>query len=402
MIFFSRAARADAQIQLVAQRLSTRLAFFSLGFATAAWAPLIPFAQQRLHLNHADFGLLLLCSGLGAILAMPITGLLIYRIGCKVLISAALLMLLLSLPALALGSTALSMAVILFFFGTAAGSLGVTVNFQAVFVEKNSDKPMMSGFHGMCSLGGLLGVMSMTVLLAIGVSPVISVFMIGLVLVAMSFVSVPYALAVMPKEAPLNEKSNEDLSVSNTKKRPSLLILIIGMICFISFLSEGSAMDWSGIYLTHNFGLNAAYAGLGYTCFAIAMTAGRLMGQQALQLLGESKLIQYSVICAFVGLMSIILAPQWLFVLIGYALLGLGSANIVPVMFSRVGRQNSMQKAAALSCVSTIAYTGSLTGPALIGIIGEYIGLQLVFACLAGLILSILALNHFSQIKAQK
>jgi MFS family permease len=174
------------------------------------------------------------------------------------------------------------------------------------------------------------------------------------------------------------------------------------VICFISFLSEGSAMDWSGIYLTHNFGLNAAYAGLGYTCFAIAMTAGRLMGQQALQLLGESKLIQYSVICAFVGLMSIILAPQWLFVLIGYALLGLGSANIVPVMFSRVGRQNSMQKAAALSCVSTIAYTGSLTGPALIGIIGEYIGLQLVFACLAGLILSILALNHFSQIKAQK
>ncbi|MBJ9985711.1 MFS transporter [Acinetobacter sp. S40] len=401
MIFFSRAARADAQIQLAAQRLSTRLAFFSLGFATAAWAPLIPFAQQRLHLNHADFGLLLLCSGLGAILAMPTTGLLIYRLGCKVLISIALLMLLLLLPALALGSTALSMAVILFLFGTAAGSLGVTVNFQAVFVEKSSDRPMMSSFHGMCSLGGLLGVMSMTVLLTLGVSAVVSIFMISLILIVMSVFTVPYALSTMPKNT-ITKETGCDVSTSDIeKKRPSLLILLIGMICFISFLSEGAAMDWSGIYLTSHFGMNAAYAGLGYTFFAIAMTSGRLVGQKALKILGEQKLIQYSVICAFIGLMSIVLAPQWIFVLIGYALLGLGSANIVPIMFSRVGRQNHMQKAAALSCVSTIAYTGSLTGPALIGIIGEYTGLQLVFTGLAVLVGSILALNHFSQLKTQ-
>ena len=74
MILFSRTALIDPEIQLSAQRLSTRFSFFGLGFATAAWAPLIPFAQQRLHFNHADFGLLLLCSGLGAMLAMPATG----------------------------------------------------------------------------------------------------------------------------------------------------------------------------------------------------------------------------------------------------------------------------------------------------------------------------------------
>ena len=398
MIFFSRAARADTQIQLAAQRLSTRLAFFSLGFATAAWAPLIPFAQQRLHLNHADFGLLLLCSGLGAILAMPATGLLIYRLGCKILISLALLMLMLLLPALALGSTALSMAILLFLFGTAAGSLGVTVNFQAVLVEKNSEKPMMSGFHGMCSLGGLAGVMSVTALFALGVSPLLGIMIISFALLCIAMLAVPYALSATEKEH--NATAEIDQANATPKKRSSLLVILIGVICFISFLSEGAAMDWSGIYLTSEYGMNAAYAGLGYTFFAIAMTLGRLFGQTALKRLGENKLIHYSTICAALGLVIIVAAPHWMLVLVGYALLGLGSANIVPIMFSRVGRQNVMQKAAALSCVSTIAYTGSLAGPALVGIIGEYMGLSLVFAGMAVMVICILALNHFSQIKS--
>ncbi|WP_130804884.1 MFS transporter [Acinetobacter ihumii] len=398
MIFFSRAARADTHIQLAAQRLSTRLAFFSLGFATAAWAPLIPFAQQRLHLNHADFGLLLLCSGLGAILAMPATGLLIYRLGCKILIGLALLMLMLLLPALALGSTALSMAIVLFLFGTAAGSLGVTVNFQAVLVEKNSSQPMMSGFHGMCSLGGLVGVMTVTALFALGVAPILGIVIISFVLALIALFTVPYALSNAEKD----HQPSVDVAQSTTplKKRPSLLVILIGVICFISFLSEGAAMDWSGIYLTSEYGMKAAYAGLGYTFFAIAMTLGRLFGEKALKLWGENRLIHYSAVCACLGLVTIVAAPHWIIVVLGYALLGLGSANIVPIMFSRVGRQNAMQKAAALSCVSTIAYTGSLSGPALVGIIGEYVGLSLVFSGMAIMVICILFLNHFSQIKS--
>lgn len=131
------------------------------------------------------------------------------------------------------------------------------------------------------------------------------------------------------------------------------------------------------------------------------MTSGRLFGQKALHLLGENKLINSSVICAFIGLATIVVAPHWIFVLIGYALLGLGSANIVPIMFSRLGKQSTMQKAAALSCVSTMAYTGSLTGPALVGVIGEYIGLSLVFTGLAIMIISILMLNYFSQLQVK-
>lgn len=126
------------------------LAFSVLGFATAAWAPLIPFAQQRLHFNHADFGLLLLCSGLGAMLAMPATGKIVQRVGCRVdRFRFTLACRFIAKPCL--WTTPLMMAITLFLFGTAAGSLGVALNIQAVVVEKNSLKSLMSGFHGMAS-----------------------------------------------------------------------------------------------------------------------------------------------------------------------------------------------------------------------------------------------------------
>ena len=194
MILFSRTALIDPEIQLSAQRLSTRFSFFGLGFATAAWAPLIPFAQQRLHFNHADFGLLLLCSGLGAMLAMPATGKIVQRIGCRVPIGFALLLLAVLLPSLSLWTTPLMMAITLFLFGTAAGSLGVALNIQAVVVEKNSLKSLMSGFHGMASLGGLAGVLTITALLALSISSVISAFAVSLLLVIIVFLSVPYSI----------------------------------------------------------------------------------------------------------------------------------------------------------------------------------------------------------------
>ncbi|MFH7766230.1 MFS transporter [Acinetobacter sp. BSP-28] len=394
-MFLAKTAHLDHATRHSAQRLSTLLSFFSLGLSTAAWAPLIPYAQQRLHLNHADFGTLLLCIGAGSMLAMPATGLLIQKVGCRAIISVAVLLLLMVLPAFALTSSILIMAIALFLFGTAAGSLGVAINLQAVMVEKNSAKSMMSQFHGMCSLGGLAGVMTVTALLAAGVSPLLSAVAICILLVVLSVIAVPNSLAVIEKEA----KTDTAEVKSQTKKLPSPLIILMGLVCFIAFLSEGSAMDWSGIYLINEYGVKPALAGLAYTCFAIAMTSGRFAGQYLIKALGEKNIIIYSAICAALGLFTVVVAPHWIVVLSGYALLGLGCSNIVPVMFSRVGRQNVMSKAAALSCVSTMAYTGSLLGPALVGITSEMMGLSVVFGFIATLLLTIAFLNYFTQVK---
>lgn len=396
MILFSKTALIDPEIQLSAQRLSTRFSFFGLGFATAAWAPLIPFAQQRLHFNHADFGLLLLCGGLGAMLAMPATGKIVQRIGCRVPIGFALLLLAILLPSLSLWSTPLMMAITLFLFGTAAGSLGVALNIQAVVVEKNSLKSLMSGFHGMASLGGLAGVLTITALLALSISSVISAFAVSLLLVIIVFLSVPYSIKAV-ENATLEASSKMKKSIR--QRLPQPLIILIGIACFIIFMTEGAAMDWSGIYLTHEYGVNTAFAGLAYTFFAIAMTTGRFTGHYLIRYFGEKKLLAYSAICATLGLALVSIAPHWWLVLVGYTLVGAGCSNIVPIMFSRAGRQTVMASAVALSCVSTLAYTGILVGPALIGMIGELIGLSTVFMALSVLLLLIVALNRFTYVK---
>ena len=396
MILFSRTALIDPEIQLSAQRLSTRFSFFGLGFATAAWAPLIPFAQQRLHFNHADFGLLLLCSGLGAMLAMPATGKIVQRVGCRVPIGFALLLLAVLLPSLSLWTTPLMMAITLFLFGTAAGSLGVALNIQAVVVEKNSLKSLMSGFHGMASLGGLAGVLTITALLALSISAVMSAFAVSLLLVIIIFLSVPYSIKAVENTS---LEASSKVKKSIRQRLPQPLIILIGIACFIIFMVEGAAMDWSGIYLTQQYGVNAAFAGLAYTFFAIAMTTGRFTGDYLIRYFGEKKLLTYSAICATLGLALVSIVPYWWLVLVGYTLVGTGCSNIVPIMFSRAGRQTVMPSAVALSCVSTMAYTGILVGPAFIGMVSELIGLSTVFMALSGLLLLIVALNRFTYVK---
>ncbi|WP_454667790.1 MFS transporter [Acinetobacter calcoaceticus] len=395
-MLFTKPAVLDTATLLSTQRLATRLSFFSLGFATAAWAPLIPFAQQRLNLNHADFGLLLLCMGIGSMIAMPATGALVKRWGCRPLIAVALMLLMMLLPSLTMWNSIVTMAVALFIFGSAAGCLGVAINLQAVVVEKHSLRALMSSFHGMCSLGGLTGAMLVTALLAVGLSPLMSTLSVVMILLVIGGVAIPSCLTSFEQD----EKPHEDPTAAPKKNyRPNGIIILIGMMCFIAFLSEGAAMDWGGIYLTSKYQLNPAFAGLAYTFFALSMTTGRFAGHILLKQLGEKSIVTYSAIVAAIGMAVIVTAPVWQVVILGYALLGLGCSNIVPVMFSRVGRQNVMPKAAALSLVSTIAYTGSLTGPALIGLIGEWTSLGAVLSGVAILLSIIALLNRFTIIK---
>lgn len=395
-MLFTKPAVLDTATLLSTQRLATRLSFFSLGFATAAWAPLIPFAQQRLNLNHADFGLLLLCMGIGSMIAMPATGALVKRWGCRPLIALALMLLMVLLPSLTMWSSIVTMAVALFIFGSAAGCLGVAINLQAVVVEKHSVRALMSSFHGMCSLGGLTGAMLVTALLAVGLSPLMSTLSVVMILLVIGGVAIPSCLTSFEQD----EKPLEDTTQAPKKLyRPDGIILLIGMMCFIAFLSEGAAMDWGGIYLTSKYQLNPAFAGLAYTFFALSMTTGRFAGHILLKQWGEKNIVTYSAIGAAIGMTVIVTASVWQVVVLGYALLGLGCSNIVPVMFSRVGRQNNMPKAAALSLVSTIAYTGSLSGPALIGLIGEWTGLSTVLTGVAVLLFIIALLNRFTLVK---
>lgn len=375
------------------QKIATALCFFSLGFSTAAWAPLIPYAQQRLLLNHADFGLLLLCAGIGSMLAMPLAGRLANTLGCRAVLAVVLTAFLFIFPALAYSPNHLMMAISLFFFGASAGALGVTVNIQAAQVEKKLAKSLMSGFHGVCSLGGLAGVLGMTTLMGFGLAPLTGAVIVSAILLLIAILAIPFSLGIEPKTV-LEETSSSEQSA--TKAAPTWAILGIGLICFVAFLSEGAAMDWSGIYLASQFNLPAAQTGLAYSFFAALMVLGRFSGHLIIQQFGEKNTILLSAILAATGLLTVVFAPVWQVVLLGYAILGLGSANIVPLMFSRAGRQKTLASHVALSYVSVFAYTGSLIGPALVGFGSEIIGLSLVFSVIAIGLFSIVILNHLT------
>ena len=154
-----------------AEQVATRIVFLVCGTSVGAWAPLVPFAKDRLGADDSSLGLLLLCLGVGSVLTMPLTGILVGRFGCRTAILASGLLLCASMPFLATGSTFAAMAAALFVFGAALGTLDVAMNVQAVLVEQDARRPLMSGFHGLWSVGGIAGSSLVSGLLWAGLSP---------------------------------------------------------------------------------------------------------------------------------------------------------------------------------------------------------------------------------------
>lgn len=347
---------------------ATRVAFFISGFAMAAWAPLVPFTKTRLSIHEATLGLLLLCMGAGSIVSMPMAGALSARWGCRRVLVASALLVCASLPLLALAPTAPWLGVALFLFGAGIGGLGCAGNIQAVLIERASGRPMMSGFHGLFSLGGVAGAGGMIGLLGMGASLWQATGAVAAVVLALLAAAGPHFLA-----------RGTEQSIP-AFARPTGVVLFIGTLCFILFLAEGAMLDWSAVFLTQVQGMPAESAGLGYAAFAVAMTLGRLTGDRWVRRIGPPRAVLAGALIAAAGLALATLAPTWPLALPGFALVGLGCSNVVPVLFSLAGRQHAMPESLAVPAIATMGYAGVLMGPALIGFVAH--GTSLVAAML--------------------
>ncbi|MBU6959227.1 MFS transporter [Pseudomonas sp. CVAP len=359
------------------EQMSTRIAFFIAGFGVAAWAPLVPYAKARAGLDDGTLGLLLLCLGVGSILAMPMAGMLASRFGCRRVLSGGTLLICLALPLLATVSSIPLLIAALFLFGAGLGTVDSTVNLQAVIVERASGKTMMSGFHGLFSLGGIVGAAGVSALLGLGISPL------GATLVVIVFLLVSL-LKAAPHLLPYGSESSGPAFAI-----PHGVVLFIGSLCFIVFLAEGAVLDWSAVFLTSERELDTAYAGLGYAAFALTMTVGRLMGDAIVHQLGATRVIVFGGLTAAAGLLLATLAPAWEAALIGYALVGVGCSNIVPVLYTAVGKQNVMPENIAVPAITTLGYAGILAGPAVIGFIAHGSSLSFAFGLIAVLLLAV-------------
>jgi predicted MFS family arabinose efflux permease len=358
---------------------ATRLAFFFIGMALAAWAPLVPYAKARAGLDEAGLGLLLLCLGAGSIIAMPISGALSTRFGCRALILASCLMVCVTLPLLSFVTQAPLLAVTLFVFGMAVGTSEVAMNIQAVIVEKAAPRPLMSGFHGFFSLGGFSGAGAIGALIWLGLPPFPASLAIDLALLVILLLSTRHNLRY----------GNEGGEKSPLFVMPHGIVVFIGVLCFIIFLAEGAMLDWSAVFLESQHGFDRAVSGIGYAAFAIAMTLGRLTGDRIVALLGGTRVLIMGSLCVAAGFAVSVFAPYDVAAVIGFVLIGLGASNIVPVLYTATGAQKIMSPSHAVAAITTIGYAGILLGPALIGFIAHGTSLGISFALIGILVLSI-------------
>ncbi|WP_422528495.1 MFS transporter [Serratia fonticola] len=364
----------------VPEQNATRLAFFIAGLAMATWAPLVPFAKTRINIDDGSLGLLLLCIGVGSIMAMPLTGLLTGKFGCRRVILLAGIALCIDLPLLVLMDSTLGMALALLLFGAAIGMIDVAMNIQAVVVERASNRAMMSGFHGFFSVGGIAGAGGVSALLWVGLGP-LQATLIAVVAIL--------ALLLIASKNLLRESGGD-------KEGPMFVlprgwVMFIGLLCFIMFLAEGSMLDWSALYLATMRGMDHNQAGLGYALFSIAMTIGRLNGDRVVNAMGRYQVLLLGSLCAAIGLALAITIDSAIASLIGFMLVGVGASNVVPILFSAAGNQRVMPANLAIASVTTVGYAGILAGPAVIGLIAQVSSLTFALACVAALLLIVTA-----------
>jgi len=360
-------ADTTPQKQLSKARLATQALFLVCGIGLATWVPMVPLAKIRLNLNEAELGLILLCLGAGAMTIMPFTGSLINRFGSRLIMLLSALMIAAVLPLLLFASTSLALAVSLYLFGVAIGAIDVSMNAQAVVIQERAGKYIMSSFHGLFSVGGLIGSLGLGFLLGLGLSSTLAIVVISGLLV---FISVSQYSNLLPRS---EEKTVEAATLTIPKGR----VLILGLMCFVAFLAEGAILDWSAVFLQFYRNFNESLSGIGFAAFSVAMAIMRISGDKLIHRFNSQKVVLYGGIIAAIGIIIAISIPIGAITVFGFVLVGIGCANIVPVFFSAAGEIPDTSPSVAIAGVTTLGYIGQLAGPAALGFIAELTSLPL-------------------------
>jgi predicted MFS family arabinose efflux permease len=356
-----------------ATRLATRLAFLVAGFGIACWAPLVPFAKTRLGVDDGILGLLLLSLGIGSVVAMLLTGAMSARYGSRPIIIAGGLGLAAVLPLLAVANTPATLAVALFAFGAALGSIDVAMNIHAVEVERDAGRPLMSGFHALFSIGGFAGSALMTALLSLQLGALACTLICSVLMLIAMLLTAPRLLSsVQVQDGPLFVL-------------PHGSVLLLALLGAITFLVEGAMLDWGALLVIGAGLVSEARGGIGYIVFSIAMTIGRLGGDAVVARIGDRTTLVWGSIIAIAGFVVLLTAPVAAVAVTGFLLIGLGASNLVPVLFRRAARQTVMPTGLAVAAITTAGYAGILIGPAGVGFVARLDGLSTAFWLLAAL-----------------
>jgi predicted MFS family arabinose efflux permease len=362
-------------------RLAVLAAFFANGALTASWVSRIPLVQSRLGLSEGTLGLVLFGLTVGVVTALTLTGGLIARFGSQRTTQYGMLLMCAVLPFVALAPNPVVLVVFLFLFGCGMSSMDVSMNEQAVLLERRTGRTLMSSFHASYSIGGFAGSLIGSAMASRPNLPLLFHFLLAEVLFGGLVFLLGKYLLISDHEVPAKR---------NLFQLPERSLLGLGLIAFISALGEHTLTDWSGIYLNQVIETDTAFAALGYSAFSLAMTVGRLSGDYLSSKYPSALLVRLGGFTAGLGFFLSILTGNRFIVLACYALVGFGLANIIPMVFRMVGNHADVSAGAGIASVATIGYLGFLVGPPLVGFISEAFSLRMAMLVIGMLSASLL------------
>ncbi|TWI57634.1 fucose permease [Pseudomonas duriflava] len=363
-------------------RMGVVAIFFANGFGVGAWAVSIPGIKTALGLTAGQLSIALLSVAVGAVLLMPLVGPLVPRFGGTgrmTRYASIVAALILFLPGWAPSLPWLIAAA--FLFGASNGLIDVAMNAHASVIEKRWGTPIMSSFHAAFSGGGLVGAALGGLLLHLGVST-------PWLLTATALLVLLVMLAASVRIGDGEAGSAGD----HAFRLPDRRVLAFCVIALFCLMIEGAMADWSAVYLNIEIKASNGLAAAGYAAFSLTMLIGRLLGDRLIHALGGPRIILFGALMAAIGLLLAIAVPSPWVVIVGFALVGLGLANVIPAVFSASG-QMTASPAVGISMAATTGYLGFLIGPPLIGFVASLYGLKTGIGLLAGsaLLVTVLA-----------
>jgi len=353
---------------LTPARIAVKLLFFINGFVHANLAARFPRVQEIFSVDNGTFGIVLLFTSLGALLAMPFTGWLIIRNGSRRIAIAAIFLYCLFVPLVPVMTGVYGLALIFFIMGITAGMLDVSMNAQAVMVEQQYRKPIMTSFHALFSIGMVAGAGCGALFVALHTTLFVHLSMV----IALSLLGAAWARYHL-----IHDKPPEKIVEGPAFRLPNAAMVSIGVIAFCCMLGEGAMADWSTNFMEKVAGASKALAPIGLSSFALAMTIGRFFGDSIRSKLGDRKLIIWLGLISTLGLTITLTFIHPYVAIAGLFITGLGLSSIVPIAYSIAGNTKDLSPGVGLAMVTTVGYSGFLFGPPVIGFIADWQSLRL-------------------------
>ena len=384
--------------QVGAATRATYAAFIGSGFAFASWASRIPQVRDQLSLEPSELGLVLLAIAVGSVLALPLSGPVIARLGSRRTVTAMAVLHAVGLAIVAVGYVlgVLPVVIGLFLFGFGIGAWDVAMNVQGALVERRRGRSIMPRFHAGYSIGTVAGALIGAAVVALHVPVTLHL---GLVALAVGVV-IPWAVrAFLPDQEVARSASAAEANGSGVAARSLAAwgerrTLLIGVFVLAFAFAEGTANDWISLAIIDGYHTVAAVGTLGFAVFLASMTLGRWFGPGVLDRHGRVPVTRGLTALALVGLILFV-AGEWIGIaFVGAALWGVGVSLGFPVGMS-AGADDPARAAARVSVISSIGYCAFLAGPPLVGFLGQHVGVlhaQAAVAVLLG-VAALLAAN---------